>query len=61
MCRPADRNLLLGLLALQNDFIDRDALVDGFHRWVGDRSSHSTRSCSSEVPYRRAATCSWPV
>jgi len=34
----ADRNLLFGLLALQNNFIDRDALVDAFHRWVGDRS-----------------------
>jgi eukaryotic-like serine/threonine-protein kinase len=36
--RSADRNLLFGLLALQNNFIDRDALVDAFHRWVSDHS-----------------------
>jgi serine/threonine-protein kinase len=35
----ADRNLLFGLLALQNNFIDRDGLVDAFHRWVNDRSA----------------------
>jgi hypothetical protein len=34
----ADRNLLFGLLALQNNFIDRDALLDAFSRWVHDRS-----------------------
>jgi eukaryotic-like serine/threonine-protein kinase len=39
MSRSTDRNLLFGLLALQNNFIDRDALVDAFHRWVGDRST----------------------
>src|SRR5262249_13672083 len=38
MSRSADRNLLFGLLALQLNFIDRDALVDAFHRWVSDRS-----------------------
>jgi serine/threonine protein kinase len=38
MSRSADRNLLFGLLALQNNFIDRDALVDAFHRWTSDRS-----------------------
>jgi hypothetical protein len=34
----ADRNLLLGLLALQNNFVDRDALLDAFSRWVHDRA-----------------------
>jgi serine/threonine-protein kinase len=34
----ADRNLLFGLLALQNNFIDRDALLDAFSRWVHDRT-----------------------
>src|SRR6516225_4758155 len=38
MSRSADHNLLFGLLALQNNFIDRDALIDAFHRWVSDRS-----------------------
>ena len=31
-------NLLLGLLALQNNFIDRDALLGAFNAWVADRS-----------------------
>jgi hypothetical protein len=34
----ADRNLLFGLLALQNNFIDRDDLVDAFHRWMHERA-----------------------
>ncbi len=34
----ADRNLLFGLLALQNNFIDRAALLDAFSRWVHDRA-----------------------
>src|SRR5262245_3987787 len=38
MSRSTDRGLLFGLLALQNNFIDRDTLVDAFHRWSGDRS-----------------------
>jgi WD40 repeat protein/serine/threonine protein kinase len=32
------RNLLLGVLALQNGFIDRDALLGAFNAWVGDKS-----------------------
>src|SRR5215468_11021087 len=39
MSHSADRNLLFGLLALQNNFIDRDTLVDAFQRWVKDRST----------------------
>jgi hypothetical protein len=38
MSRSADRNLLFGLLALQNNFIDRNAMLDAFQRWVNDRS-----------------------
>jgi serine/threonine-protein kinase len=34
----AGRILLLGLLALQNNFVDRDALLDAFSRWVHDHS-----------------------
>jgi hypothetical protein len=33
----ASRNLLFGLLALQNSFIDRDALLDAFNRWARSR------------------------
>src|SRR4051812_7412529 len=32
------RNLLLGPLALQNDFIDREALLTAFNAWIADRS-----------------------
>jgi formylglycine-generating enzyme required for sulfatase activity/serine/threonine protein kinase len=31
---PVERNLLFGILALQNNLIDRAALLDGFNRWV---------------------------
>jgi hypothetical protein len=31
---PADRNLLFGILALQMDFIGRDALVQAMNAWV---------------------------
>jgi hypothetical protein len=31
---PADRNLLFGILALQMDFISRDALIAAMHAWV---------------------------
>ena len=34
----AARSLLFGLLALQNNFIDRDALLAGFNAWVADKS-----------------------
>src|SRR5438128_2132727 len=37
--RPAaDRNLLFGILALQMDFISRDALVAAMNAWVLDKS-----------------------
>src|SRR5215471_16482859 len=37
--RPnADRNLLLGILALQMDFISRDALVAAMNAWVLDKA-----------------------
>src|SRR5579863_6126675 len=34
----ADRNLLFGIIALQNDFITREALVAGFDAWVQEKS-----------------------
>jgi serine/threonine protein kinase len=33
----ADRNLLFGILALQMDFISRDALIAAMHAWVLDK------------------------
>ncbi len=34
----AAQSLLLGLLALQNNFVDRDALLAAFNAWVADKS-----------------------
>ena len=34
----SDRNLLLGILALQMDFISRDALIEAMHDWTLDKS-----------------------
>ena len=34
----ADRDLLFGLLALQNGLIDQAALVAAFHAWTRDKS-----------------------
>jgi eukaryotic-like serine/threonine-protein kinase len=34
----ADRNLLFGILALQMDFIGRDALIRAMHAWVLDKA-----------------------
>src|SRR5437667_8654426 len=30
----ADRNLLFAILALQNDFVSRDQLIEGMNAWV---------------------------
>jgi hypothetical protein len=38
LSRPTNRDLLFGLLALQLNFIDRDALVGAFDRWTVERS-----------------------
>jgi eukaryotic-like serine/threonine-protein kinase len=34
----ADSNLLFGILALQNNFISREALVNAFNAWIADKS-----------------------
>ena len=34
----ATKSLLLGLLALQNNFIDRDTLLAAFNAWIADKS-----------------------
>ncbi len=36
--RPADRNLLFGILALQMDFITRDALIKAMNAWVLEKA-----------------------
>src|SRR4051812_24132369 len=39
MSPAADRNLLFGILALQMDFIARDALIRAMHAWVLDKAT----------------------
>jgi serine/threonine-protein kinase len=34
----ADKNLLFGILALQMDFVGKDALIQGMHAWVLDKA-----------------------
>jgi hypothetical protein len=34
----ADRNLLFGILAVQMDFIGRDALIAAMHAWVLEKA-----------------------
>ena len=34
----SDRNLLLGIVALQMDFISRDALIEAMHAWTLDKA-----------------------
>ena len=34
----ADLNLLFGIMAVQNDFIPRDALIEAMGGWVLDKS-----------------------
>ena len=36
--RSSDRNLLLGIVALQMDFITRDALIEAMHDWTLDKT-----------------------
>src|SRR5437764_4299828 len=38
--RETARDLLFGLLALQNNFISRDVLVAAFGTWIADKSKH---------------------
>jgi serine/threonine protein kinase/tetratricopeptide (TPR) repeat protein len=38
MATSSDRNLLYGILALQMDFVSRDALVRGMHAWVLEKT-----------------------
>jgi serine/threonine-protein kinase len=38
MTKASDRNLLVGVLALQMDFIDRDQLIAAMHAWVLEKS-----------------------
>ena len=39
----ADRNLLLGIIALQMDFISRDALITAMNAWVLNKTTPLSR------------------
>jgi hypothetical protein len=38
-----DRSLLIGILALQMEFISRDALVAAMNTWVSEKENPSVR------------------
>src|SRR5262245_21257871 len=43
MSQLADRNLLFGILALQNNFISRDQLLTAFNAWIADKKQRLDR------------------
>ena len=55
----ADRNLLFGILALQMDFIRRDALVKAMHAWVLDKAKPLGRSSWNRAPSTEDAMPCW--
>ena len=46
----------VGVLALQMDFISREALIAGMQAWVFDKAKPWARSLSSRGPFSRSAT-----
>src|SRR5260370_170700 len=56
---PADRNLLFGILALQMDFIRRDALIAAMHAWVRHNGSPRGVLPRKQTPVG-AAEQPWP-
>ena len=54
-----DRNLLFGILALQMDFISRDALISAINAWALEKYKPLGRSSKSRAhSRRRIALCS---
>lgn len=47
-CSSADRNLLFGILALQMDFIGKDALIAALHAWVLDKAKPLGQSLTEQ-------------
>ena len=43
-------NLLFGLLRIQNNFIDRDALLAAFNSWVADKARDRATPCRTRRP-----------
>jgi hypothetical protein len=55
----SDHNLLFGLLAFQNNFIDRAALLGPSMNGYRTRGGPWARSCGSGEPSRPAGTRCW--
>jgi hypothetical protein len=56
----SDRNLLFGVLALQMDFLGRDAHIDAMHAWVLDKTKSLLGRSTGEKSLRKAFNCrSW--
>ncbi len=55
----SDRNLLFGILALQVNFLTRDALVKGMNAWVLEKHRPLGRSSSSKALCTRTCTTCW--
>jgi hypothetical protein len=59
----ADRNLLFGILALQMDFVSRDALIAAMNAWVLDKGKalgqiFDLESCKPPLPAAKGVeTC----
>jgi hypothetical protein len=62
--RGADGNLLYGLLALQMNFVDRDALLAAMQAWVFDKAKPLGQVLQEQgrlTPERRQASMCWPL
>ena len=55
----ADRNLLFGILAVQMNFVARDALIAAMHAWVLERSKPLGRILVEQQALSPARQSSW--
>ena len=55
----ADRNLLFGILALQMDFVTRDALIAAMNAWVLDKQKPLGAILVAQGRSTRATVPSW--
>jgi hypothetical protein len=54
MSKATDRNVLLGIVALQMDFISRDALIAAMHAWILNKATPL-----SEILHGQGAMTEW--
>ena len=55
----ADRNLLFGILAVQMDFVGRDALIAAMHAWILERSKPLGQILVEQQALSLRGTISW--